>query len=106
MKKSLLLFGLLGLLNAGSAAACDIDNKREIQVGNNNGVAGECSNNGAPIQCINDGQGAGRFNCDGPEGSYSGPNLQALISTTCGCSANSGNDNDASEQLQEELNQP
>ncbi len=101
MKKYIVLVCLMGLLPAVSAAACDLENKREIQVGTNEGIAGVCSNNAAPIQCISDGQGEGRFNCNGPEGSFSGPNLQALIATTCGCGATP--DNDAAEQLQQEL---
>ena len=104
MKKYLVEFCLLGLLYAGSAHACDIEQKREIQVGTSKGVAGVCSNNTAPIRCINDGQGAERFSCNGPEGNFSGPNLQPLIATTCGCAAAS-NDS-AAEQLQQEIDEP
>jgi hypothetical protein len=101
MRKGLVLLCFIGLLNAGSAAACDLVNKREIQVGTSEGIAGECSNNTATVQCISDGEGANRWNCDGPEGSFNGPNLQTLISTACGCGANPNDE--AKEQLQQEL---
>lgn len=101
MRKGILMFCWIGLLNAGSALACDIESKREIEVGVSKGIAGKCSNNGMSIQCLDDGEGAGRFNCDGPEGDFSGPNLLALISTACGCAADQ--DDDTTDQLQQEL---
>lgn len=101
MRKGFLLFGLIGLLNAGLAVACYIENKREIHVGVSAGVAGECSNNGSPIQCISEGEGADRLNCNGPEGSFSGSDLHVLISTACGCGSNQ--DDGATEQLRQEL---
>ena len=82
----------MGRLNARFAAACDLANKREIQMGTSEGIAAECSHNAAPIQCINGGKGAERWNCDGPEGDFSGPNLQALIATICGCGPNPNNE--------------
>ena len=101
MRNGILVFCWIGLLNAGLAVACDIENKQEIEVGGNSGVAGECSNNGKSIQCLNEGRGADRFTCNGPQGSFSGPDLRALIATTCGCGANQ--EGGASEQLQQEL---
>ncbi len=101
MRNGILIFCWIGLMNAGWAVACDIENKREISVGASKGVAGDCSNNGSSIQCINDGEGADSFTCYGPEGNFSGPDLQALISTTCGCGAD--NEDGAKEQLQQEL---
>ncbi len=101
MKKSIALLCVLALLQTGTAVACELVNKRTIQVGTSEGVAGECANNGAPVQCINNGEGAGRFSCDGPQGGFSGPNLQALIVTACGCSA--ADEDDASQQLQQEM---
>jgi hypothetical protein len=101
MRKGILLFCWIGLMHAGFAMACDIENKREIEVGVSKGVAGECSNNGMSIQCLSEGEGAGRFNCDGPEGNFSGPDLQALISSACGCGADQVDG--AAEQLHQEL---
>jgi len=96
-----LVFGLIVLLDASSSLACDIVNKHEIQVGVSTGVGGECSNNGQPIQCITDVDSTGTFSCDGPQGDFSGPDLQALIATTCGCEAPS--QEGITEQLDQEL---
>jgi hypothetical protein len=101
MHKGFLMFCWIGLMNAGWAVACDIENKREISVGVSKGVSGECSNNASSIQCIDDGEGADRFTCDGPEGSFSGPDLLALISTACGCGADQNEG--STDQLQQEL---
>ena len=101
MRKGILMFCSIGLLNAGIVQACDIENKREIEVGVSNGVAGECSNSGDSIQCLIEGEGADRFTCNGPEGNFSGPDLLALISTACGCGADP--DDGAAEQLEQEL---
>ena len=99
MRKGFSVFCLIGLLNSGLAVACDIENKREIHVGVSTGVAGECSNNGSPIQCLSEGEGADSLNCNGPEGSFSGSDLQVLISTACGCGADQ--DDGATEQLRD-----
>ena len=101
MRKGFVLLCLIGLLNAGSAVACDIVNKRKIHVGVSEGVAGECSNTGEPVQCVGKGEEANSLNCNGPEGSFSGSDLQDLIRTACGCGAQS--DDGASDQLREEL---
>ena len=101
MRKGVVLLGFLGLINAGLAAACDIDDKREIQVGTGTGVAGACSNNGSPVQCFGEGEEADSLTCNGPEGSYSGSNLQQLVSAACGCGAGQGNG--AAEQISQEL---
>lgn len=92
---------LLGLLGATSAVACDILDKREIHVGGSEGVAGKCSNNSHTVECIRENEGADKFTCNGPEGSYDGSDLKALIATACGCGA--GPAGDASDQLDEEL---
>ena len=101
MKKIVLYVCVIGLLNTASAGACDLIDKRKIRVGVSEGIAGKCSNNTLPIQCVSDGKEATRLTCNGPEGSYSGSDLQDLISTACGCSANS--DNGRREQLRNEL---
>ena len=101
MKKIVLYVCVIGLLNTASAGACDLIDKRKIRVGVSEGIAGKCSNNTLPIQCASDGKESTRLTCNGPEGSYSGSDLQDLISTACGCSANS--DNGRREQLRNEL---
>jgi hypothetical protein len=101
MRKGFVVFCWIGLVNTGLALACDIENKQEIHVGGSAGVAGKCSNNGDSIQCLSDGEGTDSLTCNGPEGNFSGPNLQALISTACGCGAEQ-NDG-ATEQLHQEL---
>ncbi len=101
MKNVFALFCLLGLLNSQSALACDIVNKREIHVDGREGINGYCPNNENSIQCINVGEGADTFTCTGPEGSFNGPDLKSLIATACGCGA--GDENGASDQMSEEL---
>ncbi|MEZ5501930.1 MAG: hypothetical protein R3E50_04475 [Halioglobus sp.] len=101
MRTGLVVVALAGLLNSGWVVACDIVNKQEIQVGETVGVGGQCANNGQTIQCLRDGDGGESFTCSGPEGDFSGPDLQALIATACGCAA--AEDDGASEQLDEEL---
>lgn len=101
MRHIFVLFCLLGFLNSTSALACDIVNKREIEVGASKGVAGQCSNNSHAIQCINEHMESNTFTCNGPKGSYDGPDLQALIATACGCGANS--EEGAEDQLDQEL---
>lgn len=101
MRKRVLVICWIALVNTGVAVACDIENKHEIHVGGSAGVAGKCSNNGHSIQCLSDTEGADSFTCNGPEGSFDGPGLQALISTACGCGA--GQDDGPTDQLQQEL---
>jgi len=67
------------------ASACSIQNKKDVQIGDSKGVTGVCSNSGAPISCtFVEGEG---ITCDGPAGSYNGDDLNALIFSACGCSA-------------------
>ena len=101
MRKGFVLFCLAALLNTAPAVACDMLDEREIHVGSSKGVAGKCSNNGKDIQCISEISQPDRLSCNGPEGIFSGPHLQALISTACGCGASS--DDGAAEQLGQEL---
>lgn len=99
MKKSLLIFSIAGLLVSAPALACDILDKREIQIGVSQGIEGRCSNNERPIQCIS--KGSDLLSCRGPEGSYEGYQLQSLIVSACGCSPQ--NNQGANEQLRREL---
>lgn len=101
MRIFLVVFCWIGLVNTGLAVACDIENKQEIQVGVSAGIAGVCSNNGNSIQCLSEGEGTDRLTCNGPEGSFNGPDLQALISTACGCGAEQYDG--ATEQIDQEL---
>jgi hypothetical protein len=101
MRKGILLMCVVGLLNVGHANACDIVDKQEIQVGGREGISGKCPNNSLPVQCVNEGDGADSLTCNGPEGSFDGSDLQDLISMACGCAA--GQDNGATEQLNQEL---
>jgi hypothetical protein len=72
------------LLLHGVASACSIQERKEVQAGDSKGVEGVCSNNGAAISCtFVAGEG---ITCDGPAGSYNGNDLDALISSACGCS--------------------
>ena len=73
------------LLLHGVASACSIQDRKDVQIGDNKGVVGVCSNNGAAISCtFVAGEG---ITCNGPEGSYNGDDLNALIFSACGCSA-------------------
>jgi hypothetical protein len=73
------------LLFHGVASACSIQDRKEVQIGDSTGVVGVCSNNGQPISCtFVAGEG---ITCDGPAGSYNGDDLNALIFSACGCSA-------------------
>ena len=99
MKQGLLTFGIAALLSSAPALACDILEKREIQIGVSQGIEGRCSNNNRPIQCIS--EGPDLLSCRGPEGSFEGYQLQSLIASACGCGAQ--NNQGASEQLRREF---
>jgi hypothetical protein len=101
MRRVLALSCLLGLLHTQSTLACDIVSKRVIHVGGSEGVAGYCPNNENTIQCISGGEGTDSFTCNGPEGSFNGPDLKSLIATACGCGAN--DQDGASDQMDQEL---
>jgi hypothetical protein len=84
--KTAVLAAVIALLSChGAAAACSIQNRQEVQVGDSKGVRGVCSNNGSSITCTFV-QGEG-ITCDGPAGSYNGSDLNALVFSACGCSA-------------------
>jgi hypothetical protein len=101
MRNVFALICLLGLVNPLSALACDIVSKREIQVGGNEGVAGYCPNNENTVQCISGRKGENTFTCNGPEGSFDGPDLKSLIATACGCGAN--DEDGTPDQMNQEL---
>jgi hypothetical protein len=73
------------LLGLGTAYACSVLDKEKAKRGVSQGFRGECSNNGFRITCLLE-EGSW-VSCDGPGGSYSGTNLQSLISSACRCTA-------------------
>ncbi len=86
MKTALIASILFVLLSFQVAsAACSIQNRKDTQVGSSKAIEGTCSNSGLPITCqIAD---DGGISCDGPEGSYNGYDLNALVFSACGCSS-------------------
>ncbi len=86
MRTAMIASILLVLLSfSGDAAACSILNRKDTQVGSSRAIEGTCSNNGLPITCqVAD---DGGISCDGPEGSYNGYDLNALVFSACGCSS-------------------
>ena len=103
MRSALLLLCLFALPTVEAVATCKLENQREVQVGTSTGVAGECSNSGARLSCFSDGENTERMSCEGPQGTYNGPDMQALIASACGCSAGSEAGNDVNDQLQEAI---
>lgn len=85
MKVAVMIFSMVLLYGNGAVNACTIVNEEKVKIGNFKGVKGTCSNNGLPISCeFREGQGIA---CDGPEGGASGDNLNSLVFSVCGCSA-------------------
>jgi hypothetical protein len=85
MKIAVMVFAAAMVFCSGVASACSVQNKKEIQSGDNKGFEGVCSNNGLPISCsFVPGEG---ITCDGPGGGYNGYDLNALIFSACGCSS-------------------
>jgi hypothetical protein len=83
----------------GPAYECSIVDKERAERGAHEGVKGNCSNNGDSIVCIfEEGRGV---TCDGPEGTFSGYDLNELIFSACGCISESGDE--LKDQLREEL---
>jgi hypothetical protein len=72
---------LLFFVGAGSTLAsdCGIDNAAQTD----SGVSGTCSSNGEPVECSYAIDGS--VSCTGPEGTFSGDNLDALVMSACGC---------------------
>lgn len=83
--RTLRALSLVFTVGVGAAAAsdCAINNVVQTDSGPNSGVTGICSNNGEPIECTYaiDGSVA----CTGPEGTFNGDNLDALVMSACGC---------------------
>ena len=102
MKLNLLVLLVTTMLMSNASVACDIEQKRSVHQGVNEGVAGVCSNNGGQIECFNAGENSGGLTCSGPEGSASGTSLQNLIFSVCGCGADDRNE-EAQQQIDQEL---
>jgi hypothetical protein len=85
MRSFLSVLTLLGVMAFGAAAAenCSIDNSEGVPVGRDNAVKGTCSNSGLPIEC--NWAVDGGITCTGPEGDFSGDDLDTLITSACGC---------------------
>jgi hypothetical protein len=72
------------LLGNSAVFACTIADPQKVEIGANRGIEGLCSNNDEEISCeYVTGEGV---RCDGPEGSFSGPDLSTVIFSACGCS--------------------
>lgn len=85
MKLAVIGFSMAMLFCHGVSSACSIQDAQKVQIGDYKGIKGKCSNNGLPISCIFiEGEG---ITCDGPSGSYSGDDLNALVFSACGCSS-------------------
>lgn len=100
MKINIWIFALFILIANSAVSACDIVQKRRVHQGVNTGVSGVCSNSGGKIECLNMGENGGGLSCSGPEGTFSGINLQELIKSACACGPD-----DRNEQLQQEIDQ-
>jgi hypothetical protein len=71
------------LVPAALAQDCRINDAERSDLGPNAAISGTCSNNGLPIQCSSDDKNI--VTCGGPDGSYSGDDLDALVASACGC---------------------
>lgn len=100
MKLKVWIFALLILIAHSAVSACGIVQKRSVHQGVNQGVAGVCSNNGRKIECLNMGENGGGLSCSGPEGTFSGINLQELIKSACACGPD-----DRNELLEQQIDQ-
>lgn len=100
MKFKVGIFTLLSLVINSTVFACDIAQKRSVHQGVHQGVAGVCSNSGGRVECLNMGENGGGLTCSGPEGTFSGANLQELIKSACACGPD-----DRNEQFQQQIDQ-
>lgn len=65
------------------AQACEIEDKRPVKLGADEGVTGRCPNSGSKVTCIyQEGEG---WTCEGPEGSYTGASEATAAASACGC---------------------
>ena len=71
------------LVPAASAQYCQIDNAEETTLGPNRAIEGACSNNGLQIRCTYAEDNS--IACEGPNGTFSGDDLDTLILSACGC---------------------
>ena len=85
MKPLVIALLVLLCIGWGVVQACEIDNAEQTQVGADEGVTGQCSNNGQAITCNAD-EGGG-WTCEGPQGQYNGLGglTESLIDQACGC---------------------
>ena len=96
MKLTITLISIIMLFCHGTAYACTIENGQRTEVGDNKGIEGACSDSGDDISCeLDTDEGA---TCDGPDGSYSGPDLSEVINAACGCSPNQPEPQQGNEQ--------
>jgi hypothetical protein len=96
MKLDITLISIIMVFCYGTAYACTIENAQRTSEGDNTEIVGACSNSGEDISCeLGTDEGA---SCDGPEGSYSGPDLSELINAACGCSPNQPEPQQGTEQ--------
>jgi hypothetical protein len=80
-----------------TAYSCYVLNKERARVGVDDGFRGECSNNGYEITCVL--KEGSWVECSGPEGSATGTNLNSLIYSICGCSAQDERERSLQEQM-------
>lgn len=64
--------------------ACNIVNERRVRIGLDQGIRGQCANNGQEIFCSTNIDEGGIF-CQGPGGSVNGNNIRMLVWSACGC---------------------
>ncbi|MBM4200878.1 MAG: hypothetical protein FJ189_06285 [Gammaproteobacteria bacterium] len=69
---------------SGVSDACTLVDKRPVRLGTERGIQGRCANNGQPITCTLDENGAG-IDCSGPAGEIAGDNMELLVRSACGC---------------------
>ena len=81
-----IMAGLIVLIfcSPGIVQACSIHQREETEIGPHRAIRGVCSTDRRPITCEFKG-GAGTT-CNGPAGSFTGLDLDALISAACACS--------------------
>jgi len=99
VKTAIVLCTVLGCFH-GLANACTILNKRQVRIGVEQGIEGNCANNGERIACTLS-QDEGGINCVGPGGSYNGPNMGNLVFSACGCNGQQSEQRRLEQQLED-----